>query len=309
MVRSQTFSVPEQGETYTRDIEQRCEDLINLRIWGGLEIHQLRSWMNTFVGSAERYFAARLLDALIYRSKPQTTALMTQLFQKGIPDLVRRNSLGDGLNSDWGLILSAKSADPGIRVVPVIKTSDPPTKSGPLVCRLLKRELGLSEKWMIWPSEVGRAIRRGISVFLFVDDFLGTGHQFLHFARSTNLEAQALMGNASFIYAPLVALEKGVERLKSKLPPLSIVAAEQLDESHCLFSERSPYFADDRNSPAVAKSFYTSLLAKRGITNLGRFTFGYARLSLAFAFEHATPNATLPLFWLDDDRIRPFFKR
>src|SRR5258708_22000014 len=62
------FSLPDGGETYTRDIVQRCEDLIQAQIWQGLEVPELRAWLNTFDGPLEAYFASCLLDALIYRS-------------------------------------------------------------------------------------------------------------------------------------------------------------------------------------------------------------------------------------------------
>jgi hypothetical protein len=306
---SPEFSLPDQGETYTRDIVQRCEDLIQARIWSGLEVHQLRAWLNTFDGPVESYFASCLLDALIYRSAPQTTALMLQLFQRTLPDLARRCPPADGVIHDWQSPLSDEKNDPGIRIIPVINTSDPPTKSGPLVCRLLKRHLGLSENWMIWPSQVKRAIRRGVRVFLFVDDFLGTGLQFRKFARSMRLADYASNESAYFVYAPLVAFHKGIDRLRNQFPCLSVATVEVLDDSYGLFSESSRYFNDGKNSPLLAKNFYEALLDRRGIGNLGRFTFGYARLGLAFAFQHATPNATLPLFWLNHDRIRPLFQR
>jgi hypothetical protein len=162
---------------------------------------------------------------------------------------------------------------------------------------------------MIWPSQVDREIRRGVRTFLFVDDFLGTGFQFHKFAQSNHLEEKLTQPEVTFIYAPLIAFYKGIDRLKHKLPRLLVSFAEELDDSYCLFSHNARYFNDGTNSSYIARVFYSEFLRARGITSLGKFTFGYARLGLAIAFNHATPNASLPLFWVDHQHLRPLFLR
>ena len=253
------FQLPINGETYARDILQRSEDLVQSGIWGGLPIHQLRGWFSNFHTPLEKYFGARLLDSLIYRPDDQTRSMMEHLFQRTLPDLTRQRPTPIGVISDWRERLSNSDEDPGIRVVPVIRTLDPPTKSGPLVCRLLKRHLGLNERWMIWPWQVSKVRASGTRVFLFVDDFLGTGHQFRKFVRATNL-MDAVKG-ACAIYAPLVAHDVGIKRLAKKLPTLLIAAVESLDNGFCLFSETSNHFDDGINTPAAARGFYLEFMA------------------------------------------------
>ena len=304
---SKPFNVPERAETYVRDVVQRSEDLIQMGIWGGIEIPRLRAWLSNFAAPAEKYFAARVLDALIYRSDAQTKALMVHLLQRTLPDLTRSQPFPMGVVEDWKERLASLRDDPGMRIVPVIQRADPPTKSGPLVCRLMKRHLGLNEKWMIWPQDMAREHRRGIGTFLFVDDFLGTGYQFRKFFQS--IPGAEVLSRSCLVYAPLVAHQRGMDRLHSKLPFLRVATVEPLDDSYCLFSDKSSHFDDGENTPEAARLFYLGFLARRGMDNLGRFALGYSGLSLALAFDHATPNASLPILWLPHASLTPLLSR
>lgn len=258
--------------------------------------------MTNFGSLDERYLGACILDSLIYRSQEQTRAMMVQLFQRNLPDLSRTKSIG--LSGDWREAC-ASSSDPGVRIVPVIRDIDPPTESGPLVARLLKRELGLNDKWMIWPWQIGQAIARGILCFLLIDDFLGTGYQFCKFAKRTII-SNDWWRKAVFIYAPLVVFQRGEEKISRRLPFLHLACAERLDESHSLFSKESRAFADGQNDHDGAKAFYLSLLERRGIR---RWRLGYGKLGLTFSFHHATPNGSLPVLWADWCGLKPLFGR
>jgi len=301
--RDEVFKAPEAAETYIRQVLQRCEDLVETHVWTGLHPQRLESWMTNFEALDEKYLGACVLDALIYRSQEQTRAMMIQLFQRSLPDLCRTKSIG-GFSGDWREACSS-SADPGIRIVPVIRDIDPPTESGPLVARLLKREIGVNDKWMIWPWQIDQAIARGIRTFLLIDDFLGSGFQFTKFAKRT-VRNPDWWQQAVFIYAPLVVFERGAKRVARKFPFLHLTSAEFLDEGHSLFSKESRAFADGQNEPSRAEAFYLAFLGKRGIN---RWRLGYGRLGLTFAFHHATPNGSIPLLWATGTGLKPLFGR
>jgi hypothetical protein len=258
--------------------------------------------MTNFANLDERYFGACVLDSLIYRSQEQTRAMMLQLFQRNLPDLCRVKSIA--YTGDWREACASKR-DPGVRIVPVIRDIDPPTESGPLVARLLKRGLGLNDKWMIWPWKIGQEIDRGIRVFLLIDDFLGTGYQFCRFAKRV-IESPDWWEKAVFIYAPLAVFQKGAGRVAERLPHLHLASAELLDGSHSLFSADCHAFADGQNDPGKAKAFYLALAEKWGI---GRWRLGYGKLGLTFAFHHSTPNGSLPILWADGFGVKPLFGR
>lgn len=297
------FRLPESGESYVRLILERCNELIDSRVWGGLDRPRLNLWLRNFRTDEERYFAAVVLDALIYRSADQTRSLMLDLFHRALPDLVASESLPGVPGDDWLSALQDGRSDPGIRVAPVIRPADPPTKSGPLVCRLLKRHLQISERWMIWPWDIGRQAR-AMTTLLLVDDFLGTGYQFRKFARRIHLDRYA--GSSTFIYAPLVAHVKGLKRIQKRVPYVHLTAVERLTDEHSPFSPASSFFQDGVNSPSTALQFYRQLLQSR---KLGSKGLGYGRFGLVYAFEHAAPNASLPIIWLRSEGWEPLFDR
>ena len=301
------FRLPEDGSHYVRLIISRCEEFARTRLWSGIDVVRFRRWMTYFADPLEQYFAACVLDRLIYRSSKHTRSLIKQLFQRSVPNLSRTRNLGAAGIADWGEALRSQT-DPGIRVVPVIRDDEPPTKSGPLLARLLRRYLQLNERWMIWPWQVERARKRGVHAFLFVDDFLGTGHQIRKFA--TRIELQAALGEAEAIYAPLIAYNMGLNRLSEKLPWLHCTCVEMLDNSYDLFTDSRAFFVDDgTNTPAAAQDYYVELMLRKGWAARRREAFGYGGLCLAVAFEHATPNASLPILWKTQADLIGLFDR
>jgi hypothetical protein len=56
------FSLPRAGEIYTNQVFDRCESLIEAKLWDGLNLDSLRGWLKNFTNDVEKYFAACLLD-------------------------------------------------------------------------------------------------------------------------------------------------------------------------------------------------------------------------------------------------------
>jgi len=304
-----SFTLPPDGELFTQQILERCSDLIISGIWEGLTQIRLDTWMTNFVTPTEEYFAASVLDALIFRSERQTVSLMETMFQRALPDLLRRQPQGGISDNSWLDVLRAPSwqGNPYLRIVPVIKRDDPPAKSGPALCRLYRRFLSLEQDWMIWPWRISQARAEGITRFLFIDDFLGTGDQFCDFAQHFKLSTH--LKHCFGVYAPLVAHKGGISHLAKKLKALHITAVEIIDNSYNLFADDSLWFCDGINSPTTARSFY-DILAKRARLPIDPEAMrGYGKLSLAYAFNHATPDNCLPLLWMEGPEWKPLLDR
>lgn len=157
---------------------------------------------------------------------------------------------------------------------------------------------------MMWPSQLDTHRAHGVDLILFVDDFLGSGTQAVRFFKSLPQHP------AVWVYCPFVAYERGVNKLNSRFPRVSVVSAETLLEKHRLFSPDGQHFDDGVNTPSNAHAFYRTFLQKNGLDEaLGAMAFGYSRLSMAVSFQHATPNATLPIFWSTRSSNRPLFER
>jgi hypothetical protein len=262
--------------------------------------------MKNFTTDEEKYFAACVLDSLIYRSKSQTIALIRQLFQRALPDLTRLDPSPMGHIEDWQELLHAQSpkGDPGIRLVAAVTSEDPPGKSAHVVARYMMQDLSIPKRWVIKPWEISQHVNAGINIFIFVDDFLGTGDQFETMVDKEQISS--FFSTKFVIYAPLVAHAKGIGRLRSRYKDLRICPVELLDDTYGLFHSDSTVFDDQTNTPSSAKKFYYSLLKRKGMTAPDRRGFGH--LELAYAFEHATPDNCLPILWWREDTWHPLFE-
>lgn len=306
---SATFSLPKDGQTYHTEIVDRCTELINYGIWSGLHPSRLRMWMNNnFRTDEEKYFAACILDHLIYRSNEQTIGLIHQLFERVIPDLTRLDPTPLGDLRDCLLDLRA-SKDPGVRLVTAVKQTDPTTKSGPEISRFMKRYVGVREDWIIKPWEIEDSACQGIKTFVFIDDFLGTGEQFSALLTEEGIDQQKLRDHY-FVYAPLAAHEEGVKELALKFPRLRVRSVELLDKSYGVFDPDCRCFSDGVNTSEGAREFYFALLKKKLINISGPDRRGFGHLELTYAFQHATPDNSLPiLWWARSPEWTPLFDR
>lgn len=292
-----SFSLPADALIYTDEVITRCMDFLYCGIWSGLHPARLRKWWNNFKTHEEKYFSACVLDSLIYRSEQQTVSLLRQLMQRTLPDLTRLDPTPLGVIEDWQSILKVdpRDEDPGIRLVAAVQRTDPPTKSAFVISRLLKRHLGVNENWLISPWAVAESLRAGIRVFVFIDDFLGTGQQFIDIAAAERLPTSIQAAYA--VYAPLAGHVKGITNLTTVLPELRVQPVETLDDACSLFAPDSQAFDDGVNTPHGAEEFYYTLLDSRGFKLIGQERKGYGGLGLAYVFSHAVPDNSLPILW------------
>lgn len=304
-----TFDLPNDGELFTQQILDRCDDLIASGVWEGIGHDRLGIWMNNFSTPTERYFAATILDALIYRSEKQTIALMESLFQRTLPDLLRKHPPATPAAMPWIDCLRTTNifAPPPVRLVPVIRSDDSPAKSGPALCRLYRRHLGLNQAWMIWPWQIGICRAKGIMQFLFIDDFLGTGEQFCEFADYFKLSSN--LKDCYAVYGPLVAHGDGIAAIAKHVPEIHVAAVETIDQSYSLFSDKSHWFQDSTNSPTLARVFYDDLVKKAAFQLKPETLRGFGNLSLTYAFSHATPDNCVPLLWCESANWKPLLDR
>jgi len=274
-------------------------------------VTRLLTWLNNFSTDEEKYFGACILDNLIYRSEQQTVALIRQLLERNLSDLTRRHPTPIGPIQDWLELLRTDPSprhDLRLRLVVVVHRDDPPTKSAYVIARLMKRYLHVNANWIITPWSVADSINQGIRVFVYIDDFLGTGDQFSTVATLERLDST--FGHSYSVYAPLSAHVAGVSNLTVAWPQLKVAPVDFLDRTHSVFDDASLTFDDGKNTPAAAKAFYLDLLVSRGITLSGCERRGYGGLELAYAFSHAVPDNCLPLLWYgDSSKWQPLFDR
>jgi len=193
-------------------------------------------------------------------------------------------------------------------LVAAVKRSDYTHKSAHLISRLMKRQLAVRQQWIAKPWELDQHIKTGAQIFVFVDDFLGTGRQFQELIQQENLHW--MFASTYVVYAPFAAHSFGIAYLKNEFPKLRIASAEVLDERHGIFHSQSRCFDDGLNTPEAARDFYLDLTTRKGLAVQPSSSLGFGGLGLAYVFEHAVPDNNLPILWSPgNDAWIPLFDR
>jgi len=297
-----SFKLPNGSDIYIDSISHRCDSLINSSIWSGIERNHLRNWLRSFNTNEDKYFASILLDNLIFRSNQQTKALMIQGMQRSLPEALKDLPQYDAYRGNWINILKRNLNF--VKLVPVIGEDDSPAKSGPTMARKYNSELNVHNSNIIYPDAIEKAKRDGANLFIFIDDFCGTGKQFLRFFDEVN---DAFDDEDCLIFMPLCMHSKGKTKIFNKHSNILVVAPENLSDEDRFFKEDAELLPDQVNTFGDLKVFYKKLLKQR-VGNI-RNPFGFGKLGLTYAFSHGTPNATLPLLWSTQNQQINLLKR
>ena len=139
--------------------------------------------------------------------------------------------IGDRAEHDFPLIDSLRHRwkNPGIRLSPVIRLDQSPTKSGTYMLRLLARSLRLQERWMVWPQAL-QMTPLGVHTVVLVDDFCGSGAQFAEFVSLTELNAfMSARPGCRIVYVTAAAHADGVARIREQFPQIEVLSELQIE--------------------------------------------------------------------------------
>lgn len=298
-----TLKIPNWADAFVEATTADVGHLISQQLWP-MNHARFAGWYGQFGGPEERFFAAALLHRLTLRTKYQFGAAMQAIYRGPASHLI--------FPTDHDLTLVnalVGREDPKIRLVPVLRESDPPTKSGVLVLRRLQRIFRLNQKWLLWPWQARSLLESGeIERIIFVDDFLGSGGQFTDFFKEWDFEPLLQAGN--MIYAPIVANKSGLNALQGAYPKLLITASEVLDETSNFFASES-WVSMTRGevTSKEAENWYTDFAMARSLNPKNVGHMGVGNLALAYGFEHATPNNSLPILWYSTNTWTPLLER
>lgn len=294
----------EDEAEYIDLVRERAMRQIDSGVWEGIQRDRLTHWLGSLKNIDSELLGAYLLDNLCFRSRGQYNAMLDALFF----DLPLPCSTTGGLMVD--ALRSKKAADPNcnIRLAPVIGHLAPPTKSGPYILRLVQRRFQLHNDWLVWPhllSEAGK-----VTDLYFVDDFCGTGDQFDKFLKGIHFD-RFLQANpkVNITYLVTTIHTRGRDRLAKDYPYVRLKWAELLDDSHavleasCLARYKVKGFADKISAQ------YAQALIDLSLPRDGKMADGFGELALAYSFAHATPNNTLPIFWMSTQHLTPLLDR
>lgn len=290
------FHIPEQFHNLFDEVDQQFRLLIRKQVITGIDDLKLDSWLANFLSDEDYYLAARILHGLMFRSKAMICSSIDQLLQCVLPGELRKfglfpyRSIEEFLDS-----LSEGNESHPLRFIAIDGSSEreEPGKSGVLIIRHFRQHARIAKSLTCRPENLS-SLPSTVKCLIFADDIIGTGKQFGKFAKHHKIAEHAT--SRKLIYCPLIAVEKGMQKIVKEHPWLLTKPIELLNERHQFYhgdeSDPKLWAADGVNTVEDVRSYVMQLAASRGIPATTEHG-----LDLLLGFEHATPNNTLPLLW------------
>ncbi|SDU33219.1 hypothetical protein [Nitrosomonas ureae] len=289
-----SFKIPDGWESYHREIKNCFESLIHANVIQGLRLLSLNAWYSNFKTAEEKYLAAHLLDSLVYRTEPMLNSSCKQLVSKILPQVLRK--LEYPIYDIEQFTKSLQQENLPIVFTPV--KCDTPGKSGETLIRIFKRVNDIHNSKLIHPEAIEN-LPENIKFVVIIDDMVGTGMQFKNFYTKYKFANHSKGKLLKIIYIPLMAHQKGIEKLKSECPELKLFPIEVLSQQHNFFrskdTESNIWFKDKVNTVEDVQLFYKELLQKYSINS--KNPFGHGQLGLTVFTSFSSPNNSLNIFY------------
>lgn len=292
------------AEVYIRNKKDECLKLIEFNIWHGMDSNQLKAWFKNFNTIEERFFAACVLDWLVYRSDKHVIAMLYDLLTKHLHNQWRLdgNPIYDAQRNPLAM-LREKWGEIGFRYVTAVTRQDKGTKSGYHIVSEMNHMMQVMTKWNIKNDEIEQKYKDGIRTFVFVDDILGTGEQM------KSVLQESKIGEYTDIYVYVLVCaghEKGINEVYKIYPNVKILCAEYIPNDSNIFLNL-PATEFGKKTPEEMHNWYENFMNEKGV-NRGNI-FGKGDVGMTYAFQHNVPNNSLPILYENEHLFKFLNKR
>lgn len=149
--------------------------------------------------------------------------------------------------------------------------------------------------------------------FVFYDDLIGTGNQFItfwdkkRFGKNKDISIKELAKKNSdviFYYLALGGCEKGIQDVKKKIPDLKIIVSEYFPEYYDIFNDKNEYWELNPDKKETVLKYINEKEKELG----SRSPFSK---NLAVLFQHGrASNTVLSLYWYKSNgKWKELYKR
>lgn len=272
------------------------------------------AWISNFTESEEK-LAKRLLQGFVHYSDTLTTQMFKSAFNNISQLVVSNKNNFIASKKEWQQFIDS------LIVVRVTGEEPSDADSGYIFIRLARDILKIPEAQILTPERALQelTIPDGNNV-LFVDDFVGSGNQFVEtwerpyntgYAVTSFKEVAAKASTkCGFFYCPVICSYLGREKIEAKCPEVKILPAHFWEREFSALSPDSTIWGKDMNTEGP--DFIEQASIKAGIPDLsGKVGCwrGFNKLGFALAFEHGCPDATLPLFTWNKNGWKPLIRK
>jgi len=298
-----------RSDLYIETVLEKCSALMAAGLWRRQPVVRPRAWLENF-DPPDQAAAAILLDHFTYFSSNAVDQMLLSLYRQLRDTLISSLGAKKGIATlDAAVFTSVEGEDPNV------------TDSGNLFCRKLRQTAAIGDDRFMDPKRALEQAKAGRLV-VFLDDMLGSGNQIIATWKRgylnkqpysfADLEAQT---GANVVYATLVATRTGLETLHAELTGLKVVAAHILDEADTVAGiPRSALKPDLDDIPGAIARLLEKYSPRLGVPQYLEHPharmYGHTGAGLLVAFEHSTPDSTLPIFWaVGPDQWTPLVRR
>ena len=193
-----------------------------------------------------------------------------------------------------------------------------PADSGHLFVRMARQHLGISESQIMTPEgTLEQLLRNGPRPVIFVDDFIGTGLQFVTtWNRNYSFETivtsfkniAAVQRDAEFYYCSLASTESGMQNIKTRCPQVVLSVANTLTSRYSAFDTDSILWSDALRP--TAETFLRGASARAGLPDThGAHQDdwrGFNNLGLAIVLRALSARCYIGLVAMESQRLESF---
>ncbi|CAM3161407.1 phosphoribosyltransferase-like protein [Asticcacaulis taihuensis] len=292
-------------------INDRIDHFRDFGIWPRVQELNAEQWLGNFA-EHELFIAERLLSHFTYFNRTMTDALLKQAIQNFLTS--------KWLVADFGQPPSSADLS-SVRFV-VSEGEDPnATDSGNLFARKLRDIIRIPEVYIRTPE---KALREASAAkhFVFVDDFVGSGNQFIatierqysNTGKYSSFEQLLATPGYSISYCPCVATAYAQhQRIAVRFPTINLFPAHLLTSSHnCTLPSSRVWHGMSSGDLTTALSSLRAISLRAGFSedDGGQDSWhGFHRLGLSLAFDHGIPDASLPIFFSERNGWKPLIGR
>lgn len=256
-------------------------------------------WLRNFRAGLDRDIAIELLDSFVHVPRSQVERLIESAFHN-LSYLIERIRAEPPYSGEaW-----RHFRENVIVSYPQDALNDPAASGRSFIRQaragLIRYESQLADPWELVDRVAGQ---RPATDVVFIDDFAGTGDQFIeamrleypnNFNGSTKIADLLSAGDfAGVYYIPAIATASAVENIETQLPGVRVRPAHVLT---------SRYSASHPETLLVSSGLQTELdgFLRRHAVRAGYseiYRYGHGGSGLSISFEHGVPDNTLPIFW------------
>lgn len=289
----------------------------NKLFWRKFDDNHILTWLHNFSDNSDKdeniYLALLLADKVMFYSEDKIRSLWPWLlnnqFKRVISELYFSDQTISQINQSFQQFIESRCLFAPFGTAGDSAHTMYYNFSHSIDNRRIKK-IDLSYLVANFDELIGKGEYKNVDTIILLDDFIGSGTQATNFWDKQKFLGKTLKNihkthpQIKFYFFALCGMKEGIDKIRALLH-ITVIVGEELDDRFKCFSDCSQIFENPKDRKKVK-----FLMKNRGKL-LYSHPLGYKNSQLAIAFDHNTPNNTLPVIWRKkkDGSWHPLFER